>query len=93
MSTENSTAIYRPGINAILQRHEQMSAWLFFTIMAFLVMRFGVAPTSVNMDLRFDYDTNIYYLIGNGWMNGVMVKKSQALICSCLCKMALMPGR
>lgn len=72
MSTENSTAIYRPGINAILQRHEQMSAWLFFTIMAFLVMRFGVAPTSVNMDLRFDYDTNIYYLIGNGWMNGVM---------------------
>ena len=72
MSTENSTAIYRPGINAILQRHEQMSAWLFFTIMAFLVMRFGVAPTSVNMDLRCDYDTNIYYLIGNGWMNGVM---------------------
>ncbi|MDO4750919.1 MAG: hypothetical protein Q4A24_02325 [Akkermansia sp.] len=72
MSTENSTAIYRPGINAILHRHEQMSAWLFFTIMSFLVMRFGVSPTSLNMDMRFDYDTNIYYLIGNGWMNGVM---------------------
>lgn len=24
------------------------------------------------MDMRYDYDTNIYYLIGHGWMHGIL---------------------
>lgn len=39
--------------------------------MSFLVMRYGIASGSENMDLRYDYDTNIYYIIGHGWLHGV----------------------
>lgn len=41
MSTSPKSAIYRPGINAVLHEHEQMSAWLFFAVMSYLVMRFA----------------------------------------------------
>lgn len=40
MATREHTSVYRPGINAVLQEHEQMSAWLFFAVMSYLVMRF-----------------------------------------------------
>lgn len=59
-------------VTAFLRRHEQMSAWLFFSFMAFMVMRYGIASGSLNMDMRYDYDTNIYYLIGFGWMHGAL---------------------
>ncbi len=41
MSTTPKSAVYRPGINAVLHEHEQMSAWLFFAVMSCLVMRFA----------------------------------------------------
>ena len=40
MSTREHTSEYRPGINAVLHEHEQMSAWLFFAVMSYLVMHF-----------------------------------------------------
>lgn len=40
MSSPPKSAVYRPGINAVLHEHEQMSAWLFFAVMSYLVMRF-----------------------------------------------------
>ncbi len=49
--------------------------WLVYllgTLFAFCVMRYGFGAASVSMHLRADYDLNIYYLIGNGWMRGVL---------------------
>ncbi|MBR4309718.1 MAG: hypothetical protein IKT79_01710 [Akkermansia sp.] len=43
MGTSTPTNEYRPGIQAMLQRHEQMGAWLFFCIMSFCVMTFSPA--------------------------------------------------
>lgn len=40
MATSEHTSVYRPGINAVLHEHEQMSAWLFFAVMSYLVMSF-----------------------------------------------------
>lgn len=40
MATREHTSVYRPGINAVLHEHEQMSAWLFFAVMSYLVMSF-----------------------------------------------------
>ena len=40
MATREHTSVYRPGIQAVLHEHEQMSAWLFFAVMSYLVMRF-----------------------------------------------------
>lgn len=40
MSPRKHTSEYRPGINAVLHEHEQMSAWLFFAVMSYLVMHF-----------------------------------------------------
>ena len=40
MATKEHTSVYRPGIQAMLHEHEQMSAWLFFAVMSYLVMRF-----------------------------------------------------
>lgn len=47
--------------------------WLVYllgTLAAFVIMRFGFSPSSVSMHLRPEYDLNIYYLIGQGWMQG-----------------------
>lgn len=49
--------------------------WLVYllgTLFAFVVMRFGFGAASESMHLRADYDLNIYYLIGNGWMRGAL---------------------
>lgn len=43
---------------------------LLGTLLAFIILRFGFSPSSVSMHLRPDYDLNIYYLIGQGWMQG-----------------------
>lgn len=36
------------------------------------MMRFGFANGSLNMEWRYDYDINIYYLIGYGWLHGIL---------------------
>lgn len=62
---------------AILQEMEtrpsSKECWLVYllgTLAAFVIMRFGFSPSSVSMHLRPEYDLNIYYLIGQGWMQG-----------------------
>lgn len=44
--------------------------YLFGTLAAFVIMRCGFSPSSMSMHLRPEYDLNIYYLIGQGWMQG-----------------------
>lgn len=46
--------------------------YLLGSLFAFLVMRYGFCASSASMHLRADYDLNIYYLIGNGWMRGLL---------------------
>ena len=49
--------------------------WLVYllgTLVSFLMLRFGFVACSASMHLRSDYDLNIYYLIGNAWMNGIL---------------------
>lgn len=49
--------------------------WLVYllgTLVSFLMLRYGFVACSVSMHLRSDYDLNIYYLIGNAWMNGIL---------------------
>ncbi len=49
--------------------------WLVYllgTLFAFVVMRYGFNSPSESMHLRASYDLNIYYLIGNGWMRGLL---------------------
>ena len=54
-------------------RPSARECWLVYllgTLAAFIIMRFGFSPSSVSMHLRPEYDLNIYYLIGQGWMQG-----------------------
>ena len=44
--------------------------YLFGTLVSFVIMRCGFSPSSMSMHLRPEYDLNIYYLIGQGWMQG-----------------------
>ena len=49
--------------------------WLVYllgTLFTFMLMRYGFNSPSESMHLRAAYDLNIYYLIGNGWMRGLM---------------------
>ena len=49
--------------------------WLVYllgVLFAFLLMRYGFNSPSESMHLRAAYDLNIYYLIGNGWLRGLM---------------------
>ncbi|MBO5684110.1 MAG: hypothetical protein J6R92_04115 [Akkermansia sp.] len=49
--------------------------WLIYLLgflFSFVVMRYGFNSPSESMHLRAAYDLNIYYLIGNGWMRGLM---------------------
>lgn len=46
--------------------------YLLGTLVSFLMMRHGFVACSESMHLRSDYDLNIYYLIGNAWMNGIL---------------------
>lgn len=51
------------------------TTWLVYVLcvlVSFVLMRFGFGTTSVSMHWRADYDLNIYYLIGNGWMRGLI---------------------
>lgn len=41
MTARDTSSVYRPGIHAILQEHEQKSAWLFFTVMSYLLMSYA----------------------------------------------------
>lgn len=49
---------------------ECLSVYLLGTLIAFLMMRFGFGPASASMHERPEYDLNIYYLIGQAWMQG-----------------------
>ena len=51
---------------------ERCLVYLLGALFAFLVMRYGFCASSASMHLRADYDLNIYYLIGNGWMRGLL---------------------
>ena len=46
--------------------------YILYTLLAFCVLRFGIAATSYSMHWRPDYDTNIYFLIGRGWVESVL---------------------
>lgn len=46
--------------------------YVFYTLLAFCVIRYGVTALSESMHLRPDYDANIYHIIGRGWMDGVL---------------------
>ncbi len=72
MAEQTVQANRREKVSVFLKKHEQWSAWAFYTLMSFLLLRFGVGPVSQNMDFRCEYDLNIYYLIGNAWMQGVV---------------------
>lgn len=45
--------------------------YIFYTLLAFVVLRFGFSSTGLCMHWRPDYDANIYHLIGRGWMEGI----------------------
>lgn len=56
-------------------RTSARECWLVYllgTLVSFLMMRYGHVACSASMHLRSDYDLNIYYLIGNAWMNGIL---------------------
>lgn len=44
--------------------------YLLGVLVVFVIMRFGFGPASMSMHLRPEYDLNIYYLIGQAWMQG-----------------------
>lgn len=46
--------------------------YVFYTLMAFCVIRYGFTALSESMHLRPDYDANVYHIIGRGWMEGVL---------------------
>ncbi len=46
--------------------------YIFYTLLAFCVIRYGCTALSESMHLRPDYDANIYHIIGRGWMQGVL---------------------
>lgn len=46
--------------------------YLLGVLLGFVLMRFGFGPAGVSMHLRPEYDLNIYYLIGQGWMQGIL---------------------
>ncbi len=46
--------------------------YVFYTILAFCVIRYGFTALSESMHLRPDYDANVYHIIGRGWMEGVL---------------------
>lgn len=46
--------------------------YLAATLLSFSMLRYGFVACSESMHLRADYDLNIYYLIGNGWMRGML---------------------
>lgn len=49
---------------------ECLLVYLLGVVAVFLVMRFGFGPASVSMHERPEYDLNIYYLIGQAWLQG-----------------------
>ncbi|MBQ1961270.1 MAG: hypothetical protein II349_07080, partial [Akkermansia sp.] len=56
-------------------RRSVVSWWalyLFYTLLAFCVIRYGVTALSESMHLRPDYDANVYHIIGRGWMEGAL---------------------
>lgn len=46
--------------------------YLLGALYVFVVMRFGFGPASLSMQYRPEYDLNIYYLVGRGWMEGLI---------------------
>lgn len=46
--------------------------YVFYTLLAFCVIRYGFTALSESMHLRPDYDANVYHIIGRGWMEGVL---------------------
>lgn len=65
MAAEN-----QPAVRAFLHRHEQMSAWVYFSLMSFLVIRYGIAGSNLNGGISYSDIPDILYLTGHSWMEG-----------------------
>ena len=59
-------------MEAPVTRRESWLVYLIGVLVVFVITRFGFVACSESMHLRSDYDLNIYYLIGNGWMRGLL---------------------
>ena len=67
-----SAGVYCNPMETRPSRKECWLVYLLGTLFAYVVMRYGFNSPSESMHLRATYDLNIYYLIGNGWMRGLM---------------------
>lgn len=79
MSTREHTSEYRPGINAVLHEHEQMSAWLFFAVMSYLVMHFTPefgCTTATSGGILWYTEIWLGTLLGWGHAAGVLILHS-----------------
>ncbi len=61
-----------------VSRKECRLVYLLCVFLVFVKMRYGFVACSESMHLRSEYDLNIYYLIGNGWMHGMIPYVSMA---------------
>lgn len=67
-------AACRAGKHPLTKRCEApwWPIYVFCTLLAFCVIRYGFTALSESMHLRPDYDANVYHIIGRGWMEGVL---------------------
>lgn len=82
MSSREPTSVYRPGINAMLHEHEQKSAWLFFAVMSYMVMRLtpecGCTATDCGGVLWY-VELWLGASVGFGHVEGVRILHSMAI--------------
>ncbi len=70
MSAQDTSNVYRPGIHAILHEHEQKSAWLFFSVMSYLLMSY--TPLSEPFRTEFQVGDLAGPLSTLEWYTGLM---------------------